>query len=91
MNTTTVDYSKVGRCQSVSAVLWPSFLTAGLATVLFFTFFDPHDLAAATGMEDVTRMDAYSIGFFLFWVTTALSSLGTRYFLKPCESVNRKR
>ncbi len=91
MSSTTIDYSKVGRCQTVSAVLWPSFLMAGLATVLFFTFFDPHDLAAATGLEGISRMDAYSIGFFLFWVLTALSSLGTRYFLKPCESVNRRQ
>ncbi len=27
--------------QRVTAVLWPSFLCAGAATVLFFTAFDP--------------------------------------------------
>ena len=27
--------------QRVVAVLWPSFITAGISTILFFTAFDP--------------------------------------------------
>ena len=34
-------------------ILWPSFLAAGVAEVLFFTLFDPSDLGAS-------RMSAYS-------------------------------
>ena len=48
-------------------ILWPSFLAAGAAEVLFFTVFDPADF-------DAGRLAAYSIGFFLFWSLAAASS-----------------
>ncbi len=54
-------------------VLWPSFLTAGLATVLFFAAFDPNELLVATRFAEASRMTAYSVGFFLFWLLTAFS------------------
>ena len=34
--------------QRIIAVLWPSFLTSGIATGLFFTAFDPNDLIMLT-------------------------------------------
>lgn len=85
----THDYKEVTLSQSVAAILWPSFLTAGLLTVFVFAFFDPLDLLASRGVENISSMGAYSLGFLGFWVVTALSSAGTRYFLKPCELVNR--
>ena len=71
--------------QRVIAVLWPSFLTAGVATALFFTVFDPLDLAALTNYPDITRTGAYSIGFFLFWLLTATTCALTCYFQRPCD------
>jgi len=71
--------------QRVIAVLWPSFLTAGVATALFFTVFDPLDLAALANYPDITRTGAYSIGFFLFWLLTATTCALTCYFQRPCE------
>lgn len=85
------EYKQVSRCQSVAAVLWPSFLAAGLATTLFFAFFDPLAVSECTGHEGISRMGAYSVGFFMFWAITAASSCATQYFLKPCELVNRKK
>lgn len=55
------------------AVLWPSFLTAGFATVLFFVAFDPHELLVATRFAEAGRTTAYSVGFFSFWSLTAFS------------------
>jgi hypothetical protein len=75
--------------QRMVAVLWPSFLAAGVATVLFFTAFDPQELALALGVESVERLEAYSIGFFLFWLLTASSSALTCYFQRPCDQFNR--
>ena len=71
------------RVQIAAAVLWPSFLVAGLATALFFTAFDPLELVATGGVVSLSRTGAYSLGFFAFWVLTALSSLLTLYFARP--------
>ena len=68
--------------QKLIAVLWPSFLVAGLQTIVFFTLFDP--LYVFTDY-DVTRVGAYSIGFFLFWGFSILPSILTIYFARPCK------
>lgn len=75
--------------QKLVSVLWPSFLTAGVATILFFTAFDPYDLGMALGIEELDRLEAYSIGFFAFWILTASSCALTCYFQRPCDQVNR--
>ncbi len=71
--------------QKVIAVLWPSFLTAGAATILFFTAFDPQLLMAVGGYEPISRMGGYTIGFFLFWFLTAGTCFLTCYFQRPCH------
>ncbi len=70
--------------QRIVSVLWPSFLTAGAATVLFFTAFDPKGLALYNWGVDISRLGGYSIGFFLFWILTSVSSALTCYFRRPC-------
>jgi len=80
--------SEIPLIQRVIAVLWPSFLTAGAATILFFVLFDPEDLLMILGHEGGSRLAVYTIGFFLFWLLTAVSCLLTCYFQRPCE-VNR--
>ncbi len=77
----------VTKTQRIISILWPSFLTAGLATVLFFTAFDPQELLAQTRFADTSRLGAYTVGFFLFWLLTASSCMLTCYFAKPCETL----
>ena len=72
-------------CQKTVSVLWPAFLTAGLATILFFTAFDPVVLLQETRFADTSRLGAYSIGFFLFWLLTTTSCAMTCFFRKPCN------
>ena len=69
------------RVQRVSAVLWPSFLLAGLANVVFFALLDPFSLIDYSGEPPLTRTAAYSLGFFSFWLLTGAASLSTSYFL----------
>ena len=69
--------------QRVSAVLWPAFLCAGAATAVFFTFFDPIALLECEGEPPLSRIGAYTLGFFMFWLLCIVSSLGTFYFLGP--------
>ncbi len=71
--------------QRVIAVLWPSFLTAGAATGLFFTTFDPADLLVLTGYPEISRTGVYSVGFFLFWALTSSTCVLTCYFQRPCD------
>jgi len=73
------------KIQRIIAILWPSFLTAGVATVLFFTAFDPRLMLADTSFADLSRTGAYTIGFFLFWLLTATSCMLTCYFQRPCQ------
>ncbi|NOZ11410.1 MAG: hypothetical protein GXP09_10270 [Gammaproteobacteria bacterium] len=70
--------------QKVIAILWPSFLMAGLATIIFFTVFDPHLLLQHTRFANISRLGAYTTGFFLFWTLTLSSCILTCYFQKPC-------
>ena len=75
--------------QRVSAVLWPSFIAAGIANSFFFTFFEPQALLYAGGYPELSNTAVYSIGFFLFWLLTSTSSVMTSYFVKPCDEVNK--
>ena len=63
-------------------ILWPAFLAAGVAEILFFTMFDPSEFGAG-------RMAAYSAGFFLFWLLAAGSSALTCFLQRSAEEVNR--
>jgi len=57
-------------------ILWPAFLVACLATMLFFAVFDPllllHDAPLPSWITD--RPGGYSLGFFFFWVITTLAA-----------------
>ena len=74
--------------QRVVAVLWPAFIMAGIATVLFTTAFDPADIFID---YDISRLGSYTICFFLFWSFGAITAAATCYFLKPCEAINKAR
>lgn len=70
-------------------VLWPSFLVAGIAEMVFFTVMDPQQLYLFGQPVDFSPIATYSIGFFGFWLVCAASSLLTMFFLRPGEEINR--
>ena len=72
--------TKVPRLHKCIAILWPSFLTAIVATGLFFSAFDPDDLYPFGEQTEISRMGVYSIGFLVFWLVSAISGIGTLYF-----------
>lgn len=69
------------RVQRVSAVLWPSFVLAGVANVVFFALIDPISMLDCQGIPPLSRTAAYSLGFFAFWLLTGVSSAATLYFV----------
>lgn len=64
--------------RSVGGTLWPSFLTAAFASVVFFANIDPETLHMQT-LPDwrISRMTGYAIGFFMFWGVGLASSIIT--------------
>lgn len=69
--------------QRWGAVLWPSFFSAGIATMVFFAIVDPEDLRSITWTDlDLSREAGYTLGFFMFWACTAASSLFTTILLR---------
>ena len=76
----------IPRIQQFVSVLWPSFILAGLATIVTFTALDPHEIGLCLGVAGVTRIGAYTVGFFLLWLLTLCSSLLTVYFQRPTHT-----
>ena len=76
--------------QKVGAVLWPSFFSACVATMVFFAFIDPLQLRDISfpGIE-ISRMAGYSIAFFMFWAANASACLFTWILLRPSSRFNR--
>ncbi len=72
--------------QRVITVMWLSFLMAGVATGIFFSAIDPLTLKYCVDFPEVSRTTAYSIGFFLFWLLTASSSLFSVFFVYPAKA-----
>jgi hypothetical protein len=76
--------------QRLGAIFWPSFFSAGVATMVFFAFVDPLALREMTFPQvELSRGLGYSIGFFMFWLATAASSLFTWILLRPASRFNR--
>ena len=51
----------------VMQVVWPAFLTAGVAELVFFAIFDPFELHFFGQPLDWSREAIYALGFFGFW------------------------
>jgi hypothetical protein len=83
--------TEIPRIQTIIAILWPSFLIAGIATIILFTVFDPVELLACSGGPPISRLAAYSLGFFWFWLLTSSSCLLALYFNKPCPRIDKSK
>jgi hypothetical protein len=72
----------------VALVLWPSFLAACVASVLFFAAVDPALLRDAgprlfAGLE---RDAGYALGFLFFWAIGALASTISIYLIRTART-----
>ena len=88
MRTPTADKARP-LAQRLGAILWPSFLLAGIATMVLFAFVDPVELHAISFPEwEFGRTAGYTIGFFMFWGVTAASSFMTWVLLRSSSRIN---
>jgi hypothetical protein len=77
------------RVQRVLWVLWPAFLVAAFAELIFFAVVDPSDLRLFGLPIDTTRMPVYTLGFFAFWALCAASGALTVFLQRSPFEVNR--
>lgn len=77
--------------QAVFTVVWISFLSAAVSTMVFFAFFDPVELG---GLLDETlhfsRDAGYAAGFFFFWIVCALCSGVTAFLVRTAPKRDKK-
>jgi hypothetical protein len=63
--------------------VWPGFLVAIFAEVVFFAMFDPLDFNIRLHLS---REAVYTFGFVAFWLLGTLSSAITLFLQRPPES-----
>ena len=71
--------------QNLMHVVWPAFMIAGLAELVFFSIFDPFELHFFGHPLDWSREAIYALGFFGFWGLGIASSTLT-LFLAQTQS-----
>lgn len=71
--------------QVLIAVLWPSFVSAGVALVLLYAIVEPSRIAAAAGLLGVSNIAIYSLSFFFLWAQAVLASVFCLVFIAPTE------
>ncbi|NCF25027.1 MAG: hypothetical protein GWP60_10845 [Gammaproteobacteria bacterium] len=78
--------------QAIAIVVWISFLSAAIGTMLFFALFDPVDLSGIFDEDlDIGPEAGYAAGFFFLWVLTALASAVTAWLVRTAPRRDKKR
>jgi len=70
-------------------ILWPGFLVAIPAVGVVFSFFDPADLHLNGKPVELSRLAAYTLGFFFFWALGSACSALTSLLQRSPFEVNR--
>lgn len=77
------------RRERVMAVLWPSFLMAGVMEMLVFAFVDPSQLHLFGGEPIAWSPSAvYTVAFFVFWGVIAAAAALTELLEAGAEEIN---
>ncbi len=78
--------------QAIGIVVWISFLTAAVGTMVFFALFDPVDLTGVYDPDlDVSRDAGYAAGFFFFWVLSVVCSGLTAWLVRTAPRRNANK
>ncbi|MEO7245404.1 MAG: hypothetical protein ABIX12_09690 [Rubrivivax sp.] len=73
------------------AVLWPSFLMAGVLEMLVFSLVDPTQLRLPGGVAlEWSPTAVYTIAFFVFWAVIAIAAALTELLDAPAGTVNQR-
>ena len=73
------------------AVLWPSFLMAGVLEMIVFSVVDPEQLHGFGGEAlGWSPTAVYTAAFFLFWGVIAVAGALTELLAAPMEEINQR-
>ena len=73
------------------AILWPSFLMAGVLEVLVFALVDPGNLHWFGGEQvQLSSSAVYTLAFFVFWGVIAVAGALSRLLEGDAEHINRE-
>ena len=78
--------------QAIAIVVWISFLSAAIGTMLFFAIFDPVDLTGIFDDDlDIGREAGYAAGFFFFWLLSGCACAVTAWLIRTAPKRAKKR
>jgi len=78
--------------QAIAIVVWISFLSAAVGTMVFFALFDPVDLSGIFRPDlNVSRDAGYAVGFFFFWALCAACSAITAWLVRTAPRREKRR
>lgn len=69
-------------------LLWPSFAAAVVGEIGFFAVIDPQQLYLLGEPVEWSPIAVYSVGFFLFWGLTGLTTVFAEFFRRPAAEIN---
>ena len=69
----------------VIAVLWPSFVGAGVFAGLLFAFVDPLTITHGLGIDTDQRLPGYSITFLVLWLLGSVVGFFAIYIMQTPE------
>lgn len=73
------------------AILWPSFIMAGVLEALVFALVDPASLHGLGGGQiEWSATAVYTLAFFVFWAVIAAAGVMTRLLEGDPEHINRE-
>ncbi|MBL8350115.1 MAG: hypothetical protein JNL87_07340 [Burkholderiaceae bacterium] len=73
------------------AILWPSFIMAGVLEMLVFVLVDPAGLHGLDGEQLPLSANAiYTLAFFVFWGVISIAGVMTRLLEGDPEHINRE-
>jgi hypothetical protein len=77
--------------QAVFTVVWISFLSAAVGTMVFFAVFDPVALSGVFDEDlEIDRDAGYAAGFFLFWLLSLACSALTAFLVRTAPKRDTK-
>jgi hypothetical protein len=79
------------KSQAIAIVVWISFLSAAIGTMVFFALFDPVELSGIFGEDlDISREAGYAAGFFFFWILSGFASAVTAWLIRTAPKRDKK-
>ncbi|PVV10028.1 MAG: hypothetical protein B6D77_08945 [gamma proteobacterium symbiont of Ctena orbiculata] len=85
------------KCKCLLGYLWTSAITAGLLSIIFFTFVDPMSVATLLRLESdsaLFEVQVYASVFVFIWFTLNASTYLSHYFgqlLKTLEQEEKQQ